>query len=1353
MKKKKSYVLLLLIISVFAKGDNISVSSFPLMEGLPSNTIQRVFQDKEGFLWLGTLDGLCRYDAYRLLVFRSDVNNPDLLTNNEITCFEEDKDNILIGTKSGLNILNKKTYNISPFCDTIIRYVEIKSMKVTSDGNIWIGTTTDVYCYNPDYTLKKSYQGVLPTASVNSFYEDDDHNLWLMLWQKGLYKYNAANDSFTKMPRVGEHDNAFSMFVDSKNQYWICTWYDGVYVFNNDGDDITYRDINIMNKEKHQPENIFYSIVEDNSFGYIWIMSTSGIYAFEYGEKGSLQEVDISELFTNNNNIYSEIIKDNAGNLLIATFYEGLLSVNFDNPNIENHTFPLIKEQTGLAPNIASIYKDDDGDIWIYQDRWGLGLYRPDEDKIVFYRDIPVLKNQEGFDVISYISGFRSMPGVIWALCRDNKMIFSIKKENGKIVSYEPVYAESLIKPYGAPKFLFEDKNDNIWITTTSGLHVKTPENSYTKQIGYNFGDISRITQDNKGRLWISSSNAGVYIVPVHAFPDLPIDNTAIINLSKESGGLLSNNIEAIHADKQGNVWVSTNEGYVLRFDTQYKYTDMTASLNFYGEKVLSFLDDQFGHIWAMTDKRIIEYNPSTGASRDYAMTDGVCVSSFRAMAAFNDLKNGKLYFGGNKGISIFTPSGTLQKQDVGAKTLITDVKINNHSTFSMPDKNRFDITSQTLKLEPDDKNIEIDFSSLNYNFPTKIRFAYRMEGVDDKWVYSDNRQYAFYNKLSKGSRRLYVRATDENNIWNTVVSELHIYKHPAVYETWWAYIIYFMLFAVTVYMTVRITKNRIKLQNEIKIIQIEKNKSEELTQTKLRYFTNISHDFLTPLTILSCLVDDAESMYKNDTSVFNSMRSNINKLIRLFQQILDFRKIENNKMNLNLSKGDIVKFIKEICYTNFTPLIKKKKINFSFSTSSDFIQAVFDADKIDKIIYNLLSNAFKYTLDGGFIDVEVEEDVKNGCRWVSIKVKDSGVGIEPEHIPHVFTRFFSINKNVASETNGIGLSLAKELIDIHKGHISVYSKPGDGTVFTAEIPVDVNSYNEYETENIAIVKTKEIGVVSYEEYEKTHSAENHKDDDLIKEEPTTILIVEDNEELRNLIRNLLSHHYHVLTASDGLEAMAVLKDTNVDVIVSDVLMPNMDGLELCREIKKDIETSHISVILLTAKNSVDDRVECYNAGADGYLSKPFDLKVLNARIRNFITNKKNKQKEFQKEKSVDISKLEYQTLDKKFLNQAIEIIEENFYNVDFDVNNFASAINMSKSTLYRKLKTITGLSPVEFMRNIRLKSACQKLKDRSISVSEVAYSVGFSDPKYFAKCFKNEFNISPSDYQKKIQN
>ena len=535
------------------------------------------------------------------------------------------------------------------------------------------------------------------------------------------------------------------------------------------------------------------------------------------------------------------------------------------------------------------------------------------------------------------------------------------------------------------------------------------------------------------------------------------------------------------------------------------------------------------------------------------------------------------------------------------------------------------------------------------------------------------------------------------------------------------------------------------QLRHELRIAQIDKEKSEELVQTKLRYFTNISHDLLTPLTIITCLIDDAEMTSNNRISQLSMIRSNVNKLRRLLQQILDFRKVESGNMKLAVSKGDVISFVDDVCRVNFAPLMRKKNQTFTFMAKDKHLTGYFDRDKLDKIVSNLLSNACKYTKDGGDIKLLMELLFEFGHRQLRIQVIDTGEGIAPADLENIFKRFYTANNRDESESNGIGLSLTKDLVELHHGTIGVESELGKGSTFTVDLPIDKDSYEEYELMEgeLSANNVKADVILENEELTDSETVENLRTAD------NHLLLVEDNEELLYLMERILSRHYHVLIAKDGLEALDIIKDNEIDIIISDVMMPEMDGLELCRTLKSNLETSHIPIILLTAKNTAEDRIECYNAGADGYISKPFELKILEARINNFIMHKKNKQEEFRTNVEVNIDSLETSSIDKEFLDKVISVIKSNMSEGDFDVVQLADALAVSKSSLYRKMKIATGLSPIEFIRNIRLKHGSQLLKDRSISVAEVAYECGFSNPKYFATCFKEEFGVTPKEYQK----
>ena len=795
-------------------------------------------------------------------------------------------------------------------------------------------------------------------------------------------------------------------------------------------------------------------------------------------------------------------------------------------------------------------------------------------------------------------------------------------------------------------------------------------------------------------------------------------------------------------------VWCGwgSQDGDVFTYDPQTnKVENLSDMFDMLEEGIFNIITDQLGHIWISTNKRVIEYDPKNGGIMDYSTMTDVMVNSFMPNSYYKT-RSGKILYGGNKGISVFTPYDHLSDNPRRIRTMVSDVKIDGVSSLLEKNNQRFNLRSQIISLNAGDKNIEIDFSSLNYAFPDKIKYAYKMDGVDDDWVYvRGDRQFAFYNQLPKGKRTFYLKTTDVNGLWSNYIAEVQVFKQPAFYETLWAYLFYIVFTLLCLYLFYHRMKRRIQLRHELRIAQIDKEKSEELVQTKLRYFTNISHDLLTPLTIITCLIDDAEMTNGSRISQLTMIRSNVNKLRRLLQQILDFRKVESGNMKLSVSKSDVISFIDDVCKIHFTPLMRKKNQTFTFLTEDRHLMAYFDRDKLDKIVSNLLSNAYKYTANGGNIKLIVDSYWESENHHLRIQVVDTGEGIAPADLENVFKRFYTINKGDESESNGIGLSLTKDLVELHHGTINVESELGKGSTFTVDLPINKDSYQEDEliSEHISangintdLILEKEA-LADSQVGEDTQIADVH------------LLLVEDNEELLFLMEKILSKHYHVLIAKDGLEALNVIKDNEIDIIISDVMMPEMDGLEFCRALKSNLETSHIPIILLTAKNTVEDRIECYNAGADGYISKPFELKILEARINNFIMHKKNKQEEFRSNVEVNIDSLEPSSIDKEFLDKVISVINSNMSEGDFDVVQLADALAVSKSSLYRKMKLATGLSPIEFIRNIRLKHGSQLLKDKSISVAEVAYECGFSNPKYFATCFKEEFGVTPKEYQK----
>lgn len=1356
MKFKSITSLLSILIACtftsYAKINNGKVTQLRIMDQLPSNSVFRVFQDKEGYMWFGTQDGLCRYDGSQMKIFRSDLNNSNLLTSNQISCIAEDfNENIWIGTYEGLNILNKNTYKITQHPDTGIYRNTVYSILNASDSTMWVGYHNVIKRYNSDFTIRDIYThnpdfpNSIPNTNINYIFEDCYQNIWIALWQGGIYKYNKVLNQFVKYPKIGAADNPFHMFQDNRNNYWVGTWNDGLYFFNpNSVSKELYKKIP-MPSWKDANDNSVFSFIQDDHFEYIWSMSMSGLTTFEYNEAGDISPINTQELLKNTNNIFSEIIKDREGSLWIGAFSEGIYKIDFNKPTVDNFPINILNTKNNIAPSFTSLCVDRNSDIWISQNRVGLFIYSLKKETIKYFTEVEKLKNVKELHKSTHINYILSR-NEIWIANDLNSKIIKIKKTESDQISLQEIFLSKVHDEPGQINLFFEDNQSNVWIATDRALFAQATNSDSIVLICTDIGSISSITQDINNNIWIGTYNNGIYkiVKPINESQNV-ISKTSFETIGNKT---LSSHIQSITADLSGNIWIGTKEGCLIAYNTLNKsFTNRTVDCGLKGETILDIIADKYNQIWVTTYKKIIEFNPKNNASFAYSASDGVQINSHLKGSFFTTKDSKYIYIGGNRGYSRFSPSEHLLAPPQQTEVKITDIKIQNESIMEQNISGKYNKAKNTLTLSPLDQNIELYFSALDFNNPDKIRYAYKLEGIDKDWVYlKKDRQFAVYSQLKKGNYTFCVKSSDSHNLWNDQIAKLTIIREPALYETNAAFTLYFVAIVLAIYMLFYIIVSRIKFRNNLKLTKIEKRKAEELSQTKLQYFTNISHDLLTPLTIISCLIDDIETTLPRKISQFSIMRSNVVRLKKLLQQILDFRRIESGKMQLSITNSDIASFINDICYNHFLPIINKKNIDFDFHTPHKEINAYFDADKIDKILFNLLSNAFKFTPANGKISISLIPQTNNGQKHLTIKVHNTGSVIPAQDIDNIFTRFYTGETQNAGETNGIGLSICKDLVELHHGRIYVESKLNEGTTFIFNIPIDQNCYSTKEILSNSIVS---ISTRTDESADLLNSNDFLKPVENNTPSSINILLVEDNLELLQLMKRQLSRIYSMQSATNGFEALEIVKSSEIDIIISDVMMPEMDGIELCKSIKDDIETSHISVILLTAKNSINDRIECYNAGADAYISKPFEMNVLVARINNFIFRKQTRQKEFKSNVEINISSLENHTIDDHFLNNAVDIIEKNISESEFDINMFAEELNLSKSTLYRKIKTVTGLSPIEFIRNIKLKHASVILQNNTISISEVAYAIGFSDPKYFSACFKSEFNITPSEYQK----
>lgn len=1328
-----------------------SFEKFPYPDKLPSNSVIRIYHDKEGYMWFGTKDGLCRFDGYDVKVFRSSALTPGKLTSNEIQCITEDNNQQLwVGTFEGINIVDKKNYSIKPLDNKFVNKERISSILTDSKGYVWIGTSNNgAIRMDPKtgafqrYSADKDAPLKLRGNNVTNIYEDRKGRIWISLWKNGLcyIDENLKNVVFT--PKIGINNNPFRLYQDKSGLYWICTW--GDKIFNMTLDANGKMDVHPMILSKNstkEVDDIVYSITQDDKFGKIWVVTYSGLNLIEKEADGSFKVLETNDFFDETGNkLFHEIIKDRKGNLWVGSVGEGLYKLDFDKLAIQNYPLKEIKDLLNVPSYVTRFCESTSDEVFIVINRVGLFSFNTRSGEVKRPTD-PHIRSLVSISAITNVSTTNE----IWMSDEGEDIIHVFKKNAANDLAHLYYFSLSNFKSSkdNSINCFFEDSKKNIWIGSNSGLYVK-PLNGRPKLISPKIRFVNTIGEDVNGKIWIGTEKEGVFICKQQTTGKTNAYSISKVDLNIDN--YQSYSVQSICCVKNGDVYIGTKDGCLYFYDQKTQVAnDISGLYSVTDEGIMDIVADDYGMLWISTIKRIIKFNPKSHTATYFSNADGMLISSFFKDARIK-LKSGKILFGGNNGICMFNPATqSVSPKASNQHVVLSDIQVQNKSIFEDGLNTRFNAEKNKVTLEYSENNLSLEFSALDFSSARKIQYAYMLSGVDKNWNYiGNNRRFVNYANLPIGNYKFMVKASDGNGVWSTEITSLEIEILPPIYRSWWAYIIYLMLVAGATYFATRNVANRIRMKNELRISHIEKEKTEELAQIKLRFFTNISHELLTPLTIIMLLIESLQKKNKGDTTQFEMLKDNAVRLKRLIQQILVFRKTETGNMKLKIRENDIVAFVKNICHSNFHPLVAEKEINFSIDTEHETYMAYFDADKLDKILYNLLSNAFKHTPKGGTISVKMSFIPRNTETILRLSVSDTGDGIAEADLPHIFKRFYVSKSSDQSQSHGIGLALTSDLLQLHKGSIEVKSQLGEGAVFTIEIPVSREGYTEEE-----LLEEEKIEPIDISEMSDAISFDNNTE---MLEEPEirkdcNILVVEDNRELKNIIVENLSLKYTVLSAENGIEALEIVRNNEIDLVISDVMMPEMDGLTLCKLLKNDIATSHINVLLLTAKNSTEDRIECYNAGADSYIAKPFELAVLEARTKNLISKRKQKTDSFQRNQEINISSMEYGSIDELFLNQCVLKVEGKLADDTYDFDQFALDMATSKSTLHRKLKSLTGLSPGEFIRNIRLKHAALMLTNNTGNISEVAFAVGFNDPKYFSRCFKTEFGVTPREYQ-----
>ncbi|OGU36963.1 MAG: hypothetical protein A2315_09230 [Ignavibacteria bacterium RIFOXYB2_FULL_35_12] len=1292
--------------------------------GMPVN-VQSIFQDRTGFLWFATWSGLYKYDGYNFIAYRHDVEDTASIRYNTLSVIYEDKAGILwIGSRLGLERFDPKSetfihYTPNPIDTESNASNDVWSICEDKSGTLWVGSGNGLYKFDrvkEKFTCLRhdsTNPGSQANHSVNAIYEDREGSLWFGT-EAGLDKLDFETGKFT---HYASKYNVRYFCEDNAGILWLGTT-EAILEFNlKDCTYSSYR-INLDN-----PKDRINQICRDVVTGSLWIGTRFGLYNFNRESKKSIRY--LSERIP-------AICNERSGALWIGT-YTGIKRLNLTINPFKRYPMDDIAHV---------ILNGSEGVLWIYN--YGFN-----------WKKFEIRKNQ----LVQYSFGKNSL-FYIWNSGAD----MSLRTPDGGLLIQDTLgniifSLDSSWKDY-IDNASFGWKTDKEYYVGgwTGYFGFWEPKTNRVVTIKKFQQAIYWIFEDSFGLIWIATEMGKLFLYNQtdNSFKEFITDTKNPLSLS-------GNRITQIYEDKKRRLWFATVNGLDRLERSTGNFIHLTIKHGLASDNIRGILEDEHGNLWLNTPKGISKFDPETNKFKNYDVSYGLDLPADVYYGIGCKTKNGEMYFPGAKGFTRFHPDS------IKDNPFIPPIVITSFKKFDKPSP-----YSNEIHLPYYENFISFEFAALSYIIPERNQYAYMMEGLDRDWVYSGTRRYASYPNLDPGEYVFKVKGSNNDGIWNETGTSISIIISPPWWKTTWAYILYSVLILSIIYITWKMQVRRIRMSHEYEMSQFEAQKLHEVDEIKSRFFTNISHEFRTPLTLIlgpikQIIERTKEEKTKEDLKV---VHKNANRLLGLVNQLLDISKLESGGMKLQTAPRNIVSLLKALTLS-FTSYAERKRITLKFNSSEDEIIAYIDKDKIEKIITNVLSNAFKFTPEGGRIGISISQGVANSplergtkacpplagvCKNAEIKITDTGIGIPSEKLPKIFDRFYQVDGSHTREQEGtgIGLSLTKELVELHKGTIEVESEAGKGTTVTISIPLGKEHLKPEEICEKEADKDKDYDkeedelVVDVEEEIQRKEHEKIGFKIFEKESLPILLIVEDNSDVRNYIKNNLNKDYRILEAVDGEDGWNKSIKQIPDLIVSDVMMPNMDGFKLCEKLKSDERTSHIPVILLTAKAALQDKVEGYEIGADDYIMKPFETSELSARILNLIKQRERLHEHFKKLGIIEFEEQKITSLDKKFLQKVFEIINQNISDPMLGVELLMERLAISRSVLYRKIISLTGEPPGELIRRLRLNKAAKLIEQKYGNLSEIALEVGFSNPARFSESFKKQFGISPSHYEQK---
>jgi len=1334
-----------------AQDNKINFSRLTTKEGLSSNSVCLTLKDRYGFLWVATEDGLNRFDGTTFKIYKHDNKNHKSLNVNHIkTLFEDRSGRLWIGTNGGsLQLYDRRQDCFENFKVTGMSKA-ITSICEDLEGNIWITSYNGLYILNPKSRLLNkhpAYQQLpegLRAKPLLYTIKDSRNNIWIGS-ENGLYVYLKKTGRFQQFLH---HENNKSSLADNyittisedkQKRIWIGTQ-NGLSMLQADQKGFkNYK--HIPGKQQSISSNLINSIAPENEEK-LWIGTENGldILNLKTGQfrKSRPDKRDRNSL---TNKSIRSIYFDNDGISWLAT-YQGGLNKYDKNFNLFNLRESNVFDQHALSAATVTSFAEYKGKgIFIGTDGGGLNLFHPASGVIDRYSLIP----GEGRTLSNLaIMGLEmTITNKLW-IGTFLHGAFVLDPATGNVKHFLEGTGPMDLN-HNAVFCIKEDSQGNVWMGTNGGgVNIYLPkENRIKKYINpsnqmdnpdFPSNNVIRtIEEDKMGRMWIGTFGSGISVWN---------PSTEKFSFYNEGNSNLSSNyILSILKDSKGEIWIGTNGAGLHRFDEKTrKFIQISEKRSVINGVIHKVVEDSKGNIWVSTNEGISRFDRKTGKFTHFTHQNGLQNSPF-ILGAGLSASDGMLYFGGQEGFNYTDPS-KLKHNDVVPTVIFTDLKVDNQ--VILPSENgpieKPIFQEETIRLQYK-QNFSIGFVAINYTNGQQNSYEYKLHGFDKDWINPGNDHTACYTNLDPGTYTLQVRASNNDGVWNKNGRSIKVIVSPPLWRSTPAFIFY--LISVVLFLLYIRDQGLRELKRKF-ALQQERKKSEylrELDLMKIKFLTNLSHEFRTPIALI---VDPVERLIEKIkepqlSGQLQLIKRNGRRLLNLVNQLLDFRKMEEWELSLHLTEGELISFVREVC-ESFADLAERKKIDFDFNSDIESFYTRFDADKMERILFNLLSNAFKFTPEEGRINIELmaSGEVKsNQEHSISIIVTDSGTGISKESQDRIFDRFFQTDMDPAllNQGTGIGLSIVKEFIKMHGGEISVVSELGRGSRFIVNIPFVLSS---------PCTQPQEIiGPTSADEYQEPGTISVGA---VLKNRPT-ILIVEDDEDFRFYLKDNLRLYYSIYEASNGKMGWQKALSSHPDLIISDVNMPVMGGIEFGRKLKSDKRTNFIPLILITASDREDGQIKGLASGANDYMTKPFNFAVLYAKINNLLVLNKAFKDTYSRQMQVLPAPMEIVSENEKFLNAVLLYIENNINNSQLSVEKLSQELVMSRVSLYKKILHLTGLTPVEFIRTVKLEKAVLLLEKSDMNIAQIAYHVGFTNPNYFSKAFKDKYKMRASEY------